>query len=131
MTCDACGIDLVVGMYPFCHGDPTQHTRQAASVIGDDIPGGMVIENLGHEPLTFYSKKAIAQEADRRGLQPMVRYVPGDKHLTNWATGMDPYTLAAATALVARRAERSRPDLPDEVQCESAAFTVNPITGAL
>lgn len=105
---------------PVCAGvtERVWRAHGSANVIGDDIPGGVVIENLGHEPMRFYSKRAIVQEADRRGLQPYVHYVPGDQHLTNWAAAMDPYTLAAATALVTRRARRAVDD--DTVPCETA-----------
>ena len=119
-NCPKCGAPVAIGEWPFC-----PHGIGHSNIITDDIPGGQVIENLGHQPETFYSKQAIVKEADRRGLQPMVRYVDGDKHLTNWAASIDPYPLAAAAALVARRAERSQPEIPDTVVCESAAFTIN------
>jgi hypothetical protein len=122
MTCETCGLELAVGSWPFC-----PHGTYRGGVIGDDIPGGMVIENLQHEPLTFYSKKAIVKKADALGLQPMIRHVEGDKHLSNWATAIDPYTMAAAVELVKRRMARSRVDPPDDIQCETAAFTAREI----
>lgn len=103
MTCELCGIELQIGFYPFCHGDPNQHVRQAVSVNGDEIAGGQVIENLGHQPLTFYSKKAIEVEADKRGLRIRNQWAgPGDKHLTNWAAGIDAQTLDNARVLLTR-----------------------------
>lgn len=123
MICEKCGVDVAVGQWPFCGGKHS-HGAYRGSVIGDDIVGGQVIENLGHEPRVFYSKKAIVQAADAEGLQPMVRYVEGDKHLTNWAAGIDAYTLAAAAELVTRRALRSRPAPPDDIVCETAKISV-------
>lgn len=57
------------------------------NVIGDEIPGGMTIENLGGK--TFYSKREIAAEAKRQGLIPKVQHVGeqgSDKspHTTRW-----------------------------------------------
>lgn len=110
MVCERCGHELVIGDYPFCKGDARNHVPSQAAIITDDIPGGQVIENLGHEELTFYSKKAIVAEADKRGLRLTDRYVPGDKHLTNWAAGIDAYTLAAAAVLVTRGQKAVEPD---------------------
>lgn len=86
---------------PQCGSATERLWHQPSSVVGDDIPGGQWIENLSHEPMLFYSKQEIVREAKRRGLEPMVRHVEGDKHTTRWST-TDPYTLAAAEALVAR-----------------------------
>jgi hypothetical protein len=40
--------------------------------------GGQVIENLGHEPVTVYSKSELRREAAKRGLEPMVQHKPPD-----------------------------------------------------
>ena len=79
MTCDQCGQPITVGDWPFC-----PHGRSALRAVGDDIPGGMVLENLGHEPVTVYShteRKAIMRA---RGLQEQIRWTPGDKYLSRW-----------------------------------------------
>jgi len=61
-----------------------------AAIHGDDkFIGGMVIENLGHDPVTVYSRSELKREMDARGLEPMVRHVgePGSdrsKHTTRW-----------------------------------------------
>lgn len=102
MTCDRCYRLTTEGEHGLglCPLEP----RRANAAIGDDIPGGIWIENLGHEPVKFYSKQAILDEADRRGLQRIDRWAgPTDRHLTNWAAGMDAQTLANAAALVARQ----------------------------
>ena len=107
MTCERCGWELRIGDYPFC-GNGRDHSPSKVSVIGDDIPGGQVIENLGHEPMTFYSKAAIREEADRRGLRLRDQWAgPGDKHLSNWAAGIDAYTLESARSLLARGSRSS------------------------
>lgn len=80
MICDKCGAELQVGEWPYCpHG-----STRAFTVIGDDIPGGFVQEHFGHEPETFYSKKAMARRAKELGLEPFVRHVEGDKHVRRW-----------------------------------------------
>ena len=80
MTCEQCGAALHVGDWPFCPHGPSQ----SFNVIGDDIPGGFVQENFGHQPEVFYSKQAMARRAKELGLQPMVRHVDGDQHVTRW-----------------------------------------------
>lgn len=97
-ACPRCGVVFHISDWPFCpHGQPS------GSIIGDEIPGGQVIENLGHEPMTFYSKKAIRDEADRRGLRMKDEWAgPHDRHLTNWGAAIDPQTLENARVLVSR-----------------------------
>ena len=68
--------------------------KAANSVIGDDIPGGILIKhglcNEDGSPRKYYSKSEIAAEAKRRGLVNMVKHSPdnrsGDKskHTTKW-----------------------------------------------
>lgn len=84
MTCESCGLEMEIGMFPFCHGDPTKHARQAASVNGDEIPGGFVQENFGTIPEVFYSKQAMEKRAKQLGLRPFVRHVDGDQHVARW-----------------------------------------------
>lgn len=103
MTCERCGTELQVGMFPYCKGRPSDHESRPAAVIRDEIPGGQWIENLGHEPMRFDSHSAIREEADRRGLRLRDCWAgPHDKHLTNWAAGIDAYTLEAAKTLLLR-----------------------------
>lgn len=98
MICDKCGESLRLGDWPFC-----PHGVGVANVITDDIPGGQTIETLDHEELTFYSKQAIRDAADIRGLRIKDKWAgPHDKHLTNWAAGIDAKTLENATVLVSR-----------------------------
>lgn len=102
-------IHVAVGVHPpcpTCGGSTERLWRKSASVAGDDIPGGVVLENLGPTPMRFDSKRDILREATRRGLQPMVRHVPipgTDKspHTTSWDVPCA-YTLEAAKALVSR-----------------------------
>lgn len=51
-----------------CSGPTVKTVNQSFTFIPDDIPGGMVIENLDPTPRTFYSKSAYAQELKARGL---------------------------------------------------------------
>lgn len=109
MTCEVCGLESLrkiyvgaVGMCPSCHAG-TKASNDAHAIITDDIPGGQIIENLGHEPMTFYSKKAILAEADRRGLRLRDKWAgPGDKYMTNPAAYIDAQTLENARVLVTR-----------------------------
>lgn len=124
MICERCGHDVrrIVLHGPAlwcgpCH-DSDRTITHAHGIVTDDIPGGQTVENLGHEPMTFYSKHAIRAEADRRGLRFTDKWAgPGDKYLTNWGAAIDPYTLDAARALVSRQGAIATPE-PD-VTCET------------
>lgn len=101
--CDQCGHEMQVGDYPFCpHGQGTNARGR------DEIPGGVWLENYGPTPVQVFSHSERRAIMKARGLQEMVRHVgvPGtDKspHTTDFSRGsIDPYTLAAAAALVAR-----------------------------
>lgn len=73
---------------PKCAGQ-TERRWSRMSVRGDDIPGGMVIENMGHAPVTVYSKSQLRDEMRARGLEQRVKHVGtkgGDKSkfTTRW-----------------------------------------------
>ncbi len=101
--CPTCHKVLEVGEWPYC-----PHGHGFNRVIGDDIPGGELVENAGHEPFTVYSKSEKARRLKELGVEPFVRHVPlpgSDKspHTVDWSKGsMDPKTLANAEELVAR-----------------------------
>ena len=126
MTCERCGWELRVGDFPFCgNGHDHQQTRQA--IVTDDIPGGQVIENLGDQPMTFYSKRAILAEADRRGLRLRDQWAgPSDTQLTNWGAGIDAQTMDNARALLTRGSHR-RDETPGRL--ETLTTSVREIRG--
>ncbi len=102
MKCEKCGWELRVGDWPYC-GTGRDHAPSVPNVVGDDIPGGLVIENLGDRPMTFYSKRAIVEEADRRGLRLRDQWAgPSDQHLSNWGAGIDAQTMDNARVLLTR-----------------------------
>lgn len=84
MTCDVCGKRVRVGDWPFCpHGVSTM------KVIPDSIPGGLVLENLGPQPVKVYSHSERRMLMAKAGLREQVRHVgvPGtDKspHTSRW-----------------------------------------------
>lgn len=73
-----------------CHcGAAITHLFRGMNMIGDDIPGGMRVENLGGKPITVYSKSELKFEAAKRGLSQHVKHVgvPGSDrspHTTRW-----------------------------------------------
>jgi hypothetical protein len=82
--CPDCGIPFDVGDWPFC-----PHGRSRLSVVGDDIPGGLVIENLGPTPQTFYTKSAYRDAQRAAHVKNEVRHVGvqgSDKspHTSRW-----------------------------------------------
>lgn len=60
---------------PTCGGTTERIYLGGYNVVGDDIPGGQVIENLDHSPVTVYSKSQLKREAEMRGLEIKVRHV--------------------------------------------------------
>ena len=77
MVCDRCGGPISLGSWPFCRPgrghDP--FIAKNLAVIDDSIPGGWRIENMSHEPITFYSKSDYKREMKARGLINMVQHV--------------------------------------------------------
>ena len=64
----------------------------STNVIRDEIPGGMVIENLTPEPITVYYKSERRRIMDALGQEEFVRHQPEQgtdksKHTQSWATG--------------------------------------------
>lgn len=107
--CEKCGHVMRISDFPFCPHEPTK-----MSVIGDDVPGGFVVENGFDEPTRFYSKSEHRKALDARGLEMRVRWAgPNDKHVTRW-DGADAYTLAAAASLVDRSRVLPSPSMPIE-----------------
>jgi hypothetical protein len=81
MTCEHCGIALVVGDWPFC-----PHGRYGGTVVSDSIRGGQLIENLGPTPVRVYSETHRRQLMKERGLIDAVRHQDGSRLTSNWAS---------------------------------------------
>jgi len=97
MICDRCGHDLQIGDYPFCpHGE-----TGSAAIQDVTWPGGKVFENLGHEPVRCDSPADLKREMKKRNLEPFVRHVDGDKHVSRWVS-MSQETLDGAKAMLER-----------------------------
>ncbi len=74
-TCSVCGLPLAVGEYP-CIYTVRPHGKPSMTVVDDSIPGGMIVENMGKEPLTFYSKSEWKRAMAERGLVNRVQHTP-------------------------------------------------------
>jgi hypothetical protein len=112
--CTACewAGDIIVGVgeHPPCPkcGGATERLwiGLSASIAGDEFPGGRTYENLGHDPVTVYSRSELRRELKSRGLEECVRHVPvpgSDKspNTTSWNVPCE-YTLRQAKALLER-----------------------------
>lgn len=107
MTCEKCGAELRVGTYPFCpHG-----TFRGAS-HGDDIPGGMWVENGFKEPVKVYSHSEHERKLAETGHMLAPHWVPNDKHLTKWDAAIDPKTLENVKVLLSRQGKAQKEDVP-------------------
>ena len=139
VRCLACGAEaddvyVPTTTKPPCHlcGAPTESLwRTPSAVIGDEWPGGgsRTIENLDHEPVICATKSDLRREMEKRQLRHPDHWVPGDRHLTNWAAAITAKTLDDARVLLSRRAgtRGASEDVP--VQCETASFSVRPWSG--
>lgn len=65
---------------PECGATTDTYWESSASVIPDEIPGGMWVHhgicNEDGTPRKYYSKSEMAAEAKRRGLVNLVRHAP-------------------------------------------------------
>ena len=83
VVCKVCGhVARDVYTLPFHHpacewcGEETERIYLGGyAVQGDEFPGGKTFENLGHEPVTVYSKSELKREMEMRGLEHKVRHV--------------------------------------------------------
>lgn len=76
--CATCGAEVVRLLLP-----------SRVSVRADTIPGGMVVENLAPQPITFESHSAHRQYLREHGIRPAVQHIgePGSdksRHTTRW-----------------------------------------------
>lgn len=84
--CDACHQPLAVGDWPYCpHGRPLLPLRYRQ----DQVPGGLVIENLGPRPIRFDSHSEKRAYMRAHGIREFIQHVgvPGtDKspHTQRW-----------------------------------------------
>jgi hypothetical protein len=106
LHCEKCGSELRVGDYPFC-----PHGRSAVASHGDDIPGGMWVENGFKEPVKVYSHSEHERKLAETGHMLAPRWVPNDKVLTNWAAAVDAKTMDNARVLLSRKS-KARDDVP-------------------
>lgn len=102
MTCEHCGEELTVGAWPWCpHGEPHGNAIET----NEAFIGGLTLENLGHDPVTVYSREEYKQAMLKANVDQQIKYVSGDHYLQNWGAFIDPYTMEAARALVSRQGE--------------------------
>ena len=116
VTCGHCGVVYGVGQWYQCPHE-SMHAGRGADVTW---PGGKTFENLGDQPVTFYSPAEKDRYLRTHGIEEFVRHqpVPGsDKspHTSSWA-GMDAQTLANATALLERSGRASNSESPSYVK---------------
>lgn len=103
-VCDRCGAELHIGDFPFC-----PHGRGTAAPFRDDIPGGLVVENYGPHPITFYSHTERRAYMKANGLLEKEKFCPmpgtdvDPQGIPNPKGFVDPQTLANGIALITRQ----------------------------
>jgi hypothetical protein len=99
MTCSRCGAELVVGDFPFCKGNPSDHGRGFATVHGDECD--FVQKNGTKVPIRFRSKQEHARWMKENHLNVV----------HDWkGSGCDPYTMNNVRVLLERRFLEQTPD---------------------
>lgn len=112
VLCEQCGREYRVGQWYQCPHDPF-----VAAVIDDQLEGGpRRFETLGHDEPYIETKSQLRREMEARGLRHIDRYVPGDTQLSNWAAGIDAYTLDAARALLTRGSRVASSPSPGQLE---------------
>jgi hypothetical protein len=99
---------MTVGAWPWC-----PHEKGAIGAQSDDIPGGETLENVGPEPVTFYSRSEKRRYLKEHGLQEFVRHVPvpgsdTSPFTTSW-TGVN----LEAGRILAERQAHTKATTPD------------------
>lgn len=72
MNCPDCGVEMVVGSWPFCKGGHAPATR-LFNVISDECD--ITQEHFGPTPEHFTSKSEMMRRAKELNLMPFVRHV--------------------------------------------------------
>lgn len=115
IACDRCGRPAKKRVFHenafWCHPcyESRNPTNSTSAVHGDEIPGGLTLENYGPKPITFYSHSERERYAAAHGLQLKEKFSPfpgTDKDpagVMNSALYQDPQTMANAKALLERR----------------------------
>lgn len=104
VCCDSCGQILELGMHPFC-----PHGFGGPVAFHDEIPGGLVVENYGPNPIRFDSHSERRRYMVTHGLHEKEKFspLPGtDKDpqgIPNPKGFVDPQTLANGIALITRQ----------------------------
>lgn len=123
-TCPQCGRELQIADWPFC---PHKRTGGYAN-FRDEIPGGLVCENYGPHPVTFYSHSERRRYMKQQGLVERETFAPfpgTDKDpqgIPNPKGYVDPQTLENARVLVSRNG-RGDSDLDESGKMVGATYS--------
>lgn len=115
-VCEKCGKELVEGDWPFC---PHPKRERDVSINGDEIVGGVTLENWGPNPVTFYSKTEMRRYAKEKGIVIREKFSPAPgtdvdpAGIPNPKGYMDAATLANAAVLVTRTSKVKVEETPD------------------
>lgn len=72
VICGKCKLLIQEGQWPFCPHPPAH----SSMMIGDEIPGGIVVENYGPHPIRFDSYSAMAKYREAHGLYLIDKFCP-------------------------------------------------------
>ena len=116
MTCEKCGAELVVGSFPFCRGNQSDHGRGVSTVVGDEIDEWQVMGTK--HPIHFRSRIERARWRKEHGYRVYDTHVgeqgsDKSKHTRSWATH-DPVTAENVRILIERAFHAGVPDEADD-----------------
>ncbi len=107
VRCEKCQAVLVVGSFPFCRGNPSDHQRGVATVVGDEIDVWQV--NGTRHPIHFRSRLERARWRKEHGYRVYDTGAGGQS-----AAITDAQTLENGRYLVTHRQmiDAEEPDVP-------------------
>lgn len=113
--CERCGVNLTlravamgVPVWPFCPHGVTKQEPTRSAYVQDQIPGGLVLNNYGPQPITVYSHSEARAVAAANGLEYVEKFCPtpgtniDPAGVANPAGYMDTQTLENGKALLLR-----------------------------
>lgn len=118
-TCEKCGHAIVEGEWPFC---PHERRSSEVHIAGDEIVGGVTLENWGPNPVTFYSHSEMRQYAKAKGIVIREKFSPAPGTdvdpvgIPNPMGYMDATTLENARVLLSRTSKPTEEEIETSVQ---------------
>jgi len=84
LTCDRCYREIQDELQHGLGLCPYEARPSLTRYFQDQVPGGLVVENLSHAPMTFDSHSAKRAYMKAHGIREHVQHRDGDKLAARW-----------------------------------------------